>query len=194
MDIQIPRRFKRLIPEVDDIRNELIANKERLCLVSIAEKISGKPYHDDGVYDFARVYPSSDGLSAQAQILKKAGETETIDFFYDEAGGLLVPEDDIVIPMEHPGSFRRIPSLVPTKRVLERMVGQVVLVNDYEPKDNRTYSTRVIESCGGNSYRARIMDGDKTVELKVIEFNYDHVAGILIPDAILPAEFKARRY
>lgn len=194
MEINLSRRFRKLINGIDDFPGELEIRTGKLSLVCIAGTINpdgskGKIYHEDGIYELAQLSPAENGY-CNALVLKEDGKTERVKFTYIESG-ILVPSDELSFQLPHPGIFRKPHNSVSTKKALEPMTGEAVLVNDNKPPKNNIYSTRIIDFCNGEGYNAQIKNPQG--EIETVKFGYDSVAGVLVPEKKFPSYLRALR-
>ena len=194
MEINVSRRFKKLVAGIDNFPEELKAIDGKLSLICIARTLArdgsrGKFCHEDGVYDFATLTPANNGYCF-AEILDANGNRKKVKFSYSESG-ILVPEDKLSFYIDHPGSLRKPHPSVSTIKVLEAMVDQNVLINDDKPKDNNIYTIRKIQSCNGVGYNASFFNSqNQTVDAK---YDYETLAGILVPKDKFPAKLMPPR-
>lgn len=189
MEITVSRKFRKLVPQKDNFSEELKATVGKLSLVCIGRTIErdgsrGKFYHKDGVYDFATLSPADNGYCL-AEILDSHGNRKSVKFSYDESG-ILVPDDEVTFNINHPGSLRRPHPAISTRKVLEGMVNENVLINDNIPLDNNLYTMRKIQSCNGVGYNASFFNSQgQTIDAK---YDYITLAGVLVPEKKFPAE------
>ena len=188
MEINVSRKFKRLVPGINNFPEELKATVGKLSLVNVGRTMQrdrsiGRIYHKDGVYDFATLTPVDNGYCL-AEILDINGNRQKVKFSYDESG-ILVPDDEVTFNINHPGSLRKPHPEVSIIRVLEAMVGENVLINDDIPIGNNIYTIRKIQSCNGVGYNASYPNShEETIDAK---YEYKSLAGILVPNAKFPS-------
>jgi len=197
MEIEVSRRFRKLMPEIDNFSAQLGERVGKLSLVHIARTLqgNGRLYHDDGVYDFANLIPTGNG-DCLAQILHPNGKTEEVKFSYDESG-ILVPDDTINRKILHLGSLRKphpqkLSRYIDIKGILERRVGESALINDNRPPGNSIYSMRILGDVNGVGYNASFMADDGSC--KVDKYGYDSLATVLVTDEKFCGELSARSY
>jgi hypothetical protein len=192
VQINLSRRFVKLTPGIDNFPKEIGIKLGELSLVCIGRTLDGNDrlYHEDGVYDFAKLIPSDNGYCL-AEILHTDGKTEQVKFSYSEAG-ILLPMDPTNFSITHPGSLRRPHPNISTRKVLESMVHQDVLINDDKPEANNTYTMRKIQSCNGVGYNASFVNSQgQAIDAK---YDYKTLAGVLVPSAKFPSGLTVPMY
>jgi len=195
VEIELARRFRKLIPEIDNFSVQLGERVGYLSLVCIAQTLEpngtpGRLYHGDGVFEFAYLNPGSNG-DCLARILHTDGKTEDVRFSYYESG-ILVPDDQLSRKIIHPGLLRKPHPVKSIKEILERRTNEPAFINDDVPKGNSIYSLRILGDINGIGYNANVRN-DNGIN-QDIKFGYDSLAGVLVSDEKFTGELTVRRF